>query len=144
MIIDDLKNISKYKNLLPQIGDIERFILNNNLTEIRCGKYEINDNVYVNIEEYSPKDMPKPEVHKKFTDIQIVLSGEEKIGYGGECKNFDNYDAENDIMFLQTECDFISAKTDKFFVFFAGEVHAPCVKAHTGKVRKAVFKILSI
>ena len=141
MIIDDLKNIKKYKNLFPNFEDVFDFISDNNLVELECGRYEISKGAYVNIEEYSPKVKAVPEVHKKYTDIQIILQGEEKIGFGGICENFEGYDTEKDVLFLGTDCEFLSGCEGRFFVFFNGEVHAPCLKASTDKVKKAVFKI---
>ena len=59
------------------------FLKNNDLTKLAPGKYPIDgDNVYASITEDSTKDYDKSkwESHRKYIDLQYVISGEEKIG----------------------------------------------------------------
>ena len=59
------------------------FLKNNDLTKLAPGKYTIDvENVYASVTEAPTKnyDKSKWESHRKYIDLQYVISGEEKIG----------------------------------------------------------------
>ena len=99
--------------------------------------------IVLTVDEYETKENSIPEVHRRYADIQIVLSGTEQIGYGGICDNFEGYDEARDILFLKADCDFVKADKTRFFMFYPGEIHQPCMtRNEKSKIKKAVFKIL--
>ena len=48
-----------------------------------CGRYEVSEDVYVNVMEYTPKPSSEAtiETHDVYADLQLVLSGEYFMGY---------------------------------------------------------------
>ena len=145
MIIDDIKNFETYLNLHKRFKDVFKFMRENKLSDLKKGCYEIDGkNLYVNIDEYQTKTDSIPEAHREYIDIQIVLSGNEKIGYA----NYSNgtteitYNAEKDIEFLKADCEYIKANNKKFFIFFPQDIHHPCITDEKPcSIKKAVFKI---
>lgn len=143
MIIDDLNNMEKYSDVVPGCGTVLEFMKNNDIFNLEPGRHDVCENIYLNIDEYETKETSMPEVHRRYADIQIVLSGTEQIGYGGICDNFDGYDSARDILFLKAGCDFMKADKTRFFVFYPGEIHQPCMtRNEKSEIKKAVFKIL--
>ena len=124
------------------------FLKTTNLEEISTGKYELDGkNLYVSVNEYTTKNEEdcRYEVHKLYTDIQYLVSGEEKIGVTAleNTKEITPYDNVKDISFLTTEQNnYRIASPERFFVFFPEDAHRPCVKTDENIiVRKAVVKI---
>jgi len=142
MIYDRIENIDKY----ALNADAIDFIKNLN-PDIECGKYVINDNVYANVEEYTTKDTGYFEAHRKYSDIQILLSGEEFIEYtplaGLETKEL--YDDGRDIeFFFDCKNPITPIKLEKglFAVFYPQDAHKPQLKFNQcSKVKKVVVKI---
>ena len=145
MIIDDLENFGKYVKLNKNFEKIAVFLAENDLKKLEKGSYEIDGrDIYVNIDEYETKETSLPEAHRAYADIQIVLEGNEKIGYS-DIKNgvtAIEYNKEKDIEFLNAECEFLKAYSGRFFVFFPQDIHQPCITdGLKSQVKKAVFKI---
>lgn len=146
MITDSIKNITKYDDI-PEAA--KRFILS--LTsDISCGRHELGNNIYANVEEYKTKTIQagKFESHKKYIDIQILLKGHENIFY----TNTDNlsilipYDNAKDIMFYSNsinEKPYLTLDGSNFAVFYPQDAHAPQIKfdLDSEKVLKVVVKI---
>lgn len=110
-----------------------------------CGKYILNDECYVNVIEYVPKSAVNPisETHKLYADIQLILSGEEYIGYAKTplLTPKEAYDSEKDIAFYTGEAALLTMQKGDWALFMPGEAHAPSLDKNGGKVKKAIFKI---
>ena len=101
MIYDKIENIDKYAEI-PEFA--VKFI--EGLSEdIATGRYELGGENYANVECYTTKshDICKPEAHKKYIDIQLLLSGHELLQFTGvdELKISEEYDKNRDIMFFK-------------------------------------------
>lgn len=83
------------------------------------------------------------EVHRRFIDIQYVISGNEVIGWRSfdSCKKSTSpFDDSRDIGFLADRPEsWFRLSPGSFAVFFPTDAHAPL--AGSGLVRKAVVKI---
>lgn len=152
MIIDKLENAEFYYDL----GSIEsgerfkkafEFLKNNDLSDYENGKYEIEgDEIFVSVQDYQtkPESEGKFEAHKKYTDIQFIIKGREKLGFG-PIENFTPatfYDEKNDILFLDGEGDFVEATENNFLIFTPDDAHMPCIAINEPSyVKKAVVKV---
>ena len=61
-----------------------RFLLETDLNELAEGRYDIKgDEVFVQLSSYETKTPADklPESHRKYADIQFIISGNENIGY---------------------------------------------------------------
>lgn len=142
MIYDKIENLKLYnidKSVIDFINDIS--------SDKECGRYEISEEIYANIEEYNTKESGYFEAHRNYTDIQLLLEGEEIIEYtpleGLEVKDEYNpsrdiafyYDGENQILKLPLKKGF-------FAVLYPHEAHKPqLISATQQKVKKVVVKI---
>ena len=107
------------------------------------------DKLFINVQSYTSKPESDCgfEAHKKYIDIQLILEGEEIIGYESEDKLSltKEYDESADYMLYapNVEYDKIRLTRGDFVILFSEEPHAPAIAANTpAPVRKAVVKIL--
>ncbi|MDD3236983.1 MAG: YhcH/YjgK/YiaL family protein [Candidatus Gastranaerophilales bacterium] len=148
MIVDNIENFEMYISLNDKFETVKQFISEHDLSTMEPKRYYIDEeNLYVNIEEYVTKQdsSSKPESHKKYIDIQMVIEGEELIGYSDvkKCSQYTFYDDKKDIEFLNGDVDFVKADNTNFFIFFPSDAHKPSIAVNElgSKVKKAVFKI---
>ena len=150
MIIDSIKNASKYYCVHPSfkaafeaLEKIDESTPNERITVD-------GDNIFINMAEYVNKNIDEClyESHKKYIDIQYVVSGEEYIDLCDQdiLEFTDNRLDTDDIAFFKDTDKFSRADLTEgmFVVIFPGEAHKPCI-APDGKgvkVRKAVAKII--
>ena len=149
MVIDKLSNAGQYYGLSGRIEKALKYLQNTDLKKLEIGKHEIDGkNIFVVVSEYDAKDIElgKWEAHKKYLDIQYVVSGKEKIGYASieEMKVIGDYNEEKDVMFLKGEGDLLLVKEGTFALFAPQDVHMPGIKVNNGEhVKKIVVKILA-
>ena len=142
MIYDKIENIDLY-NL---DSDAVNFIKNLK-SDIECKKHILNDNVYANVEEYNTKESGFFEAHKKYIDVQLLLTGEEILEYtnltGLNIKT--DYDDTRDIEFYYDGDNPkipILLKSGFFAVLYPADAHKPQLMYKTNqKVKKVVVKI---
>ena len=145
MITDTLNHFERYIALHPGFEKVAAFLKETDLSCLKDGHYEIAGNdIFVNINTYETKSAPKVEFHKKYIDVQIVLSGLEQIGWV-PTKQVDidtPYDAIKDIAFGSCATDKLTAKPGLFFIFFPEDAHQPGMTLQTTQtVKKVVFKV---
>ena len=115
------------------------------------GRYDIDENMFLMISEYQTIDFSgkEAEQHRKYIDVQYVISGEEKFGLGFESemnKVSREYDEEKDCVHYCDVADeiFIPFKQGMVAVFYPEDIHRPGLNPECGlrKVKKAVVKVL--
>ncbi len=144
MIIDALANSEKYESLHKDFKLVFDYIKTHNLAQMECGRHELRGNeVFFNLQEYETKPSQKLEAHKKYIDIQVVITGEEYMGYTNLDKTtiIEAYNSEKDVMFLSGDVDKLKADNKTFLIFYPQDAHMPAL-GNNQKVRKAIFKIL--
>ncbi len=146
MIIDKIENLINYNIVSQKIIDFLKSIS----METPQGKYKIDEFSYVNVDVYQTKDLQvcKFEAHRKYIDIQICLSGFERLDiYNTEALAVaEAYDESRDIMFFENPKntqDSIILQPGKFVLIFPHEAHKPQIRLNNcpDKVKKAVVKI---
>jgi YhcH/YjgK/YiaL family protein len=147
MIVDKIENSRLYEAIGERINKAFDYIKNTDLENINPGKYEIEgENIFALINEYKTKleSEGKLEAHKKYIDVQYVISGEELMGFVPLANQqiLETYKEENDIVFLKGEKSFVKVSAGMFAIFFPEDVHMPGIS--TGKisdVKKLVIKV---
>ena len=148
MIFDKIENIEKYRGLHVRIDKVIDFLKENDLKMFNNGKHNVDsDDVYVNVDQYFTKrhECAKLEGHKKYIDLQVMLSGEEYIGYAPVMEQpvIATYSDDKDIEFYEGSYSLLRMEVGMFMIFFTNELHIPCLKVNDEiNVRKAVFKIM--
>ena len=147
MVFDTLDNFWKYIKLNDLFKDVFYFLQHNELINLPLGKIDINNSgAFAIISEYNTKKLEDSfiEYHKKYIDIQIVISGNEKIGY---CFYNENnnvmFDEEKDFGKLNADLIFFELSSSNFAIFFPFEGHTPQLDNNniSSFVKKIVFKI---
>src|SRR6185312_12262794 len=101
MIFDKIENSAIYESISPLIKKAFEYLKQTDFSGMENGKHEVDgDNLFAIFQEYNTKNDAdaKLEAHRKYIDVQYVISGEELIGVRplinqAPCKE---YDAEND------------------------------------------------
>jgi YhcH/YjgK/YiaL family protein len=147
MILDRLENSGTYNFAGDRFGKGFNFLKETDLDKIDDGRYEIDGNdVYAIVSNYMTKDSAKghPEAHRKYADIQYIVSGSENIGYSvysGQSV-FKEYDTEKDFLLYDDVSFYIQLKAGMFAVFYPDDLHMPGIKiGEPGSVKKIVVKV---
>jgi YhcH/YjgK/YiaL family protein len=125
------------------------FLKNSDLSNIELKRYDLDgNNLYAPLSEYMSKNEQdaRYEAHKKYIDIQYVVSGKELIGIAPASMQKDilvPYSEEKDVMFVTvSQINNFIATPDRFFIFFPDDLHRPGLKdGENLPVRKAVVKV---
>jgi biofilm protein TabA len=148
MIADSLSNWSKY-NLGKAFAKAFKCLEGMN-AGTSCGRHDVDgDNVYINVFEYATENAipDKLEVHRKYIDIQITLSGRETVGWilnrGLKLKT--PYDAAKDVEFLHMSPELVKFDLDAetFAIFLPQDAHIGKIAPASGPatIKKAVVKV---
>ncbi len=146
MIIDKIENAAKYAVISAGIKKGLDYILATDLENTEVGKYELGDGVKAIVSEYQSKEASAGviESHKKFIDIQYIISGEEKMGYlplEGQTPSTP-YNEEKDVMFFTEPVSFTAFKKGMFSIYFPEDIHQPCIQIDSPvQVKKLVIKV---
>ena len=145
MIFDKLEKLRQYDVVSDKVLN---FLFN--LDENKpAGHYEIDDEAYANIDVYETKEYAIcfPEAHKRYIDIQMLLSGEERLDLANisELSIKDDYDEERDIMFFHNpeKMNTLYLKKGYFALLYPTDAHKPQIKSseNSQTVKKVVVKI---
>jgi YhcH/YjgK/YiaL family protein len=148
LIADKLENAGKYEFQNRRIHDAFDFLNKTDLKNLEAGRHKIDgDNLFalVNTENTKESTGRYPEAHKKYIDVQYIVSGEEYIGYSPlkNQKIQKEYNPEKDIMFFCDEPSFIKFEEGMFAVFFPDDLHMPGIKIENSTtVKKIVIKVI--
>lgn len=149
MIIDSLEQYSLY-NFGPAWEKAFKFLSSIDLL-LGPGKHIIDgENVFAIVNEYEtkPHNEGRFEAHRKYVDIQFLLSGREKLRWSA-LKNLEPealYNHERDVEFFKISPEVPSLSTLEpgiFMAFFPEDGHMPGLACSdkTEPVKKVVVKI---
>jgi biofilm protein TabA len=125
------------------------FLKNTDLTKSDLKRYDIDgDKLFATVSEYTSKNEETTnfEAHRKYIDIQYVISGKEVMNIApltSVKEVLTPYDTTKDIEFV-TVPKIINYKAtpSNFFIFFPCDAHRPGLKDGTNSpVRKVVIKL---
>lgn len=146
MILDTIVNAERYAGLHPLFATVFDYIRLTDLTALASGKHTIiGDDLFAIVERVSGRlrSEAQLECHRKYIDIQLVLSGVDTMGWKplADCHQaVEDYNATADIQFFyDAPASWIPTPAGAFCIFFPEDAHAPLVSAH--EIHKIVFKI---
>lgn len=134
---------------LEQWQEAAEFLLQNDLAALPPGRHEITGNgVYASVQEYDTKDNAPFENHRRYIDIQCIVSGHEEIFISSISDCYDRiseYDAPSDIEFFGSSSDVRKVRIcgTSCIILFPGEAHKPCISPDGRKshIMKIVIKV---
>lgn len=142
--------LESHYNNFPERWNLVFDFLENSLDTLTAnlGAINLSDDVFYSVATYNTKlqDDLKYESHKKYIDLQYVMSGKEYIGLIFDRSRLDivePYIEDKDYELYASTCgDKILADSSKFFLFFLEDNHMPCIQVDgSEEVKKLVIKI---
>ncbi|MGE0088288.1 MAG: YhcH/YjgK/YiaL family protein [Bacteroidales bacterium] len=146
MIYDQISNAEKYFCLHPLFEKAFQYLLKNDFLKIPAGKYQIEqDSLFALVNNYFSKSIDESfaESHKKYIDIQLVISGKERMGFGLlDDFTHEQYDAEKDLQKHAGKLNFIDVEKNRFVLFFPNDIHMPGLQVDKPEeIKKVVIKV---
>ncbi|GAA4436486.1 YhcH/YjgK/YiaL family protein [Pontibacter saemangeumensis] len=146
MVLDSLQNARRYYSLHPLFTHAFRFLKETDLMKLSLGQQAIvGRDLFAIISEGSgiPEKDAKLEVHRKYIDIQYVISGTDHMGWKSLAlcaEPSEPYTAEREAAFFPDKTsNWFDVPAGYFTIFFPDDAHAAMVTEET--VRKVVLKI---
>jgi YhcH/YjgK/YiaL family protein len=146
MIFASLSGFERYLNLHPLFPRVFEFIRATDFSALAPGRHSIvGDDLFAIVEQVSgrSREAAKLECHRRYIDIQLVLSGVDEMGWKAltDCHApLADYSMEKDVRFFaDAPATWIATPPGHFCVFFPEDAHAPLVS--DGDIRKVIFKI---
>ena len=90
MIFDDLKNISFYKGIHPNLDKAIDYLYEHRKDSFELGKYDIDgDKVFLVVQEnvLNKVENDQFEHHKNYADLHLLVEGHEYSSYGSRIKD---------------------------------------------------------
>jgi YhcH/YjgK/YiaL family protein len=148
MVVDKLENAEKYNGLGERISKALSYLQSTDFSQLQPGKYEIDgDQLFAVISEYLTKNVrdEKLESHRKYIDIQYIVSGSELMGctiLSGQHPSKE-YDETRDYMLYDEHPDyFIKVSEGMFTIFYPTDLHMPSIEVgEPSGIKKVVMKI---
>jgi biofilm protein TabA len=146
MIADLLTNAHLYAALGPRIARGLRFLAETDLKSLAVGRLEIDgERLFALVSDYTPKPLSagRWEAHRRYLDLQYVVSGIERFGIAPiDRLDAGEYIPEKDITWLSGSGDHLTLAAGQFVVVWPGDAHMPGIDAGVPAiVRKIVVKI---
>jgi YhcH/YjgK/YiaL family protein len=148
MIIDLLSNANLYYNQGPRFKKAFEYLAQTDFSKVEKGKYELDGtNLFAIVNEYDTvaPDNEQMESHKKYIDIQYIVTGAERIGHDFLQQQTPSkaYDAEKDFMLFAEKPSFFSILHQGMFaIFFPHDLHLPNIMIDNASfVKKVVIKV---
>jgi YhcH/YjgK/YiaL family protein len=146
MILDTVENSNRYVALNPDFAAAFDFLKNPDVATLSAGRCEVlGKRVFaiVGKDEGKGRENARLEAHRKYIDIQYVVSGDEWIGWRDlkTCRESGlGYSAEKEIEFYTAAPEsWFQVPAGSFAIFFPEDAHAPL--AGVGPVHKVVMKV---
>jgi biofilm protein TabA len=141
MILDLLSNSNLYRGLPAGLVTALDFLQGTDLTKLPIGKTVIDgERLFALVHEYEPKPAGelKFEAHRRYWDVQFVVSGTERMGWNARSRMTvsEAHDAERDVAFFQGTGSFFDVPAGTFTIFSPSDVHMPGVQQESADARR--------
>jgi YhcH/YjgK/YiaL family protein len=142
MIFDRIENLGKYESVIPHYKSIKE-ILKKDLLNHKEGCYKVEEGLSYIVSKYETLKEKPFEVHHEKIDLQIVISGEEKMELGKPTLEIQSYDSEGDCALSEGHStSTIYSTNENFALFYPFEYHKPGISINEDiLIKKIIFKI---
>ena len=147
MILTTLASAERYEALHPELAAAFRYLRETDLSALAPGRHEIDgERLYAMVLHApgKPREEAKLEAHRRYLDVQYLLSGEEWFGWrptaecGPPVGDFD--EAADAGLFAEQPVAWYPLAPGTLAIFFPEDAHAPGIGE--GDLRKVVVKVL--
>ncbi len=149
MILDQLDSVLLYGGLGAKIAAGLALLNEDSVRAAAPGKYEVDgENLFYVVDEYetAPIADGRLEIHRKYLDIQYIVSGSECIGHSPleGLQEISAYDTQTDLAFYHADARLSRCilQAGMFAIFWPNEAHMPGrIATESERVKKIVVKI---
>lgn len=147
MVTDRLANAHLYRSLSTRIAAALDYVQATDFSQVADGRYVLDgDRLFALVQRYDARPMAQGrwEAHRKYIDLQVVVSGREQIGYVSiDQLTAEPYDADKDLLWLSgTAGQWFTLPSGHFTLLWPGDAHMPGIEADApAHVLKVVVKI---
>jgi YhcH/YjgK/YiaL family protein len=150
VILDQLKHAEAYRHLSEGFAAGLDYLRSSDFTHIPDGRYEIiGSNGFAIVQSYTtkPREKGRWEAHRKYADIQYMISGGERMGVAPiERMTVEQaYNGEKDLEFFTSANEagqFFTVEQGSFTIFLPHDVHMPTLAIERPvAVKKVVVKV---
>ncbi len=146
MIYDNIKNAQTYANLGPRFRQAFDYLKSTDLASLPVGRIELDgQKMYVMVQEYTSKlkEQGRWEAHRRYVDLQFIVSGKEKMGYASlDRLTLGDYNPDKDFQALSGEGVLLPMGPGDFMLLWPQDAHMPGMADESPMpVRKVVVKI---
>lgn len=145
MILDTLQNAARYAGLKVGCSEAFGFLDQPGLKDLPSGKYEIaGSRVFAIVDRTQGRKISDGQLegHRKYLDIQFVISGDESMGWRSSAglPSAMAYDAKRDLEFFEGEPESVlRVPPGSFAIFLPTDAHLPLIGE--GPIHKVVVKV---
>ena len=149
MICENISSTKDYSSINKNFEKAFEFLKSNDLAALAVGKYEIQgEEIFALSQEYITQNEEEKnfESHEKYIDIQLIVEGQEIMGYtpieGLEVK--EDLRPDSDMIFYKETSKGSNIKFTRgdYAIFFPKDAHRPgCALGECSKVKKIVVKV---
>ncbi|QLB21418.1 hypothetical protein A6B43_07745 [Vespertiliibacter pulmonis] len=149
MLLGDLTRQDFTNSLPPVLARCCHKLNQLDLANLPLGKQPLEDGIDMNVMEFTtePADRKQAELHRKFIDIQVLISGEEAIEYDVGMPDLSLYseyneDADYQLTPETANKNVVILRPKMFVIFLPNETHKPGVSINGDKLlKKLVVKV---
>lgn len=153
MVHGHINHAQEYFNLAPGIRLALEFLARTNLEALSEGRHPVDDDrVFALVSDYATKRPEETfwEAHRRHIDVQFVVHGDERIGYGNIDRFVEEpYNESRDLVVAKGESErSVAVGPGEFVILFPHDVHMPGLQpdgaggdAERRQVRKVVVKV---
>ncbi len=150
MIVTDIDHLDHQVSMTDTLKKAIDFLRRTDIPDLADGRVEIDgDRVFAIVQRYETimTDAPRLEYHRKYIDIQYIVSGKEVIGWApaGRMVVTEAYDEDKDICFgtvPKGEMTPVYLQEGQLAVLYPEDGHAPRLAAgDPSRVHKIVVKV---
>lgn len=147
MILANIADWERYADINPNLSQLFRFVTSNDLANFATTRIVLrDDDLFINMAEPTLKkaEEQKLEVHRKYIDVHIPLSGEEIIGISHlselTVESDEPFNEEDDYaVYSEPARNYVKVRPGQFCLVFPEDAHAPIIGE--GKIKKAIAKV---
>ena len=146
MIFDLLENHARYTGLGPNLVAAFDFLVNTDLAALKPGRIDLQgDALYALVQEYTTKPAAQGlwEAHRRYIDVQYLLSGHERMGFAQtSTMQLGEYTPERDFQPMSGTGHTLDMFPGSFVVFHPQDAHMPGLAVNAPEaVKKIVVKV---
>ena len=145
MIFDSIENYKRYEGMKNNIYNALIYLRTTDLANASVGRIDLDgDFLFALVQEYQtkPLEQSKWEAHRKYIDIQYMISGQERMGFVNIQKmQLGEFVDEKDFQPMTGSGNFVDVSAGSFTIFYPDDGHMPgiCIGSPS-LIKKVVIK----